>query len=309
MHAKSFISAVALVLLPLTMSIGAAAQSEALPQTRITRDPALQSMAGAGFMSEYGNAYAAFGTSGINAFSDKKMDAGISYLNWKNGDPTHYINAGLSAKIGDSWAVSAAFSYGACASYEEFDESGKSIGTFTPNDILGGIGLGFKATDWLSIGLNGRFASNKVASDIKNSAVCGDLYAAFRFGGFKAAVGGFNIGTPVKSQSGDKYPLPASAKLALGYYLDLNENHIEVNADADYFFKSGIGFAAGAAYSYAGYITARAGYRFGGKSAVPSYASFGLGTSIKGIRLDAGYLLASNKALGNSFTVGIGYSF
>jgi len=308
MHAKSLISAVALVLLSLTMSIGAAAQSEALPQTRITRDPALQSMAGAGFMSDYGNAYAAFGTSGINAFSDKKMDAGLSYLNW-GASSTNYINAGVSAKIGDRWAVSAAFSYGAGAAYEEFDESGKSTGNFKPNDILGGVGVGFKATDWLSVGLNGRFASNKVASDVKNSAVCGDVYAAARFGGFRVALGAFNLGTPVKNYAGDTYPLPASAKLALGYYIDLNKNHIEVNADADYFFKSGIGFAAGAAYSYNGYITARAGYRYGGKSAVGSYASFGLGTSIKGIRLDAGYLLATNKAMGNSFTVGLGYSF
>jgi len=304
MYAKSLIAAVALALLPL----GAAAQSEALPQTRVTRDPALQSMAGAGFVSDYGNAYAAFGTSGVNAFSEKKLDAGVSYLNW-SASSTNYFNAALSTKFGERWAVSAAFSYGAGAAYEEFDESGKAKGTFRPNDILGGVGVGFKATDWLSVGLNGRFASNKVASDVKNSAVCGDIYAMARFGGFRAALGGFNIGTPVKSLSGEAFPLPASAKLALGYNIDLNKNHIEVNADADYFFKSGIGVAAGAAYSYAGYIIARAGYRYGGKSAVPSYASFGLGTSIKGIRLDAGYLLSSDKAIGNSFTVGVGYSF
>jgi hypothetical protein len=55
-------------------------------------------------------------------------------------------------------------------------------------------------------------------------------------------------------------------------------------------------------------LALRLGYHYGSdSSAVPSYASAGVGIKLSGITLDASYLFASD-VLKNTFSIGIGYT-
>ena len=57
-------------------------------------------------------------------------------------------------------------------------------------------------------------------------------------------------------------------------------------------------------------VSVRAGYRYGGDSVIPSFASVGAGVKLFGVHLDAAYLIASGDSpLKNTFCIGIGYSF
>ena len=85
---------------------------------------------------------------------------------------------------------------------------------------------------------------------------------------------------------------------------------LEVLVDADCYFSGAFSAAAGASYTYNGMVSVRAGYRYGGDSVIPSFASVGAGVKLFGVHLDAAYLIASGDSpLKNTFCIGIGYSF
>lgn len=74
-------------------------------------------------------------------------------------------------------------------------------------------------------------------------------------------------------------------------------------------FSGALMAGLGAEYDIADFVSARAGFHYGDSSkALPSFASVGLGGHIAGVNLDAAYIFGS-PATGNSFMVGLGYSF
>ena len=83
---------------------------------------------------------------------------------------------------------------------------------------------------------------------------------------------------------------------------------MDVNVDADYFFSGWFAAAFGASYTFNDLVSFRAGYRYGGKSPIPSYASVGAGVKFAGVKLDLSYLLGS-EVMNNTLAVGLGYSF
>lgn len=287
------------------ISVAAMAQNEAFPFIRVVQDPVLQGMAGAGYVSDYGTASAAFGTSAISALSDRRLNVQGAYQNFAG---TNYYSVAGGGRILPFLSICGAASFGTGKSYETVDATGNPGGTFTPYDIVGGLGVSFRIQKWLSAGFNLRYASQTIAKDANYSAFGGDVYAACRFGGLRAAIGAVGLGTGVKSASGNVSPLPSSIKLGLGYSIDILGNHIEANADGDWFFKSGLAASIGAAYSFKDFISVRCGYHYGGNTVIPSYASVGLGTSFKGIKIDAAYLFGQEE-LQNCFCVGAGFRF
>ena len=78
--------------------------------------------------------------------------------------------------------------------------------------------------------------------------------------------------------------------------------------DADYFFKGGLAASFGATYAFDDMVFVRAGYRYGGQTVVPSFASIGAGVKFIGIKLDLAYLIAS-EALGNTLALSLGHTF
>lgn len=232
-------------------------------------------------------------------------DVQVSYQLWSPGTAkASHINVLSGIKIG-KLGLSVHGSYQAGEPYTLFDISGKASGSFTPNDIFFGIGAGYAFTSFLSAGVKFNYAKQILSSNASYSAFAADIFLMYKTGGLKVSAGVTNLGTPVKSGE-FSYPLPASAKLGASYTLPFG---LGFAADFDYYFAGGVGVAAGAKYAWNEKLFVRAGYHFEtSNSPLPSFASVGLGCKFFGIHLDISYLLAS-RALANTLTVGLGYSF
>jgi len=293
-----------LAIAALFISINAFADpgNEAMPFLRVGRNPISIGMAGSGLASTSSPAWASFSNPAAVVFAEQTFDAGVSLISWQ---PKYNSSFGPSLSGSYKWnnfGFTLGFSY---VNGEELE-----LSDFTPNEVQVNGGVGYKISDGFSIGGNLRYASHALTSENSMSAICGDVFAMVRFGDFNIAAGVSCIGNKVKVEGGSKdYSLPMSASFALNWHKLFAEKHgLEVNIDADYYFSETTSVAAGLQYGYNDMIFARAGYRFGGESIIPSYASIGLGAKFKGFRLDAAYLLGSD-TLKNSFVLGIGYSF
>jgi hypothetical protein len=57
-------------------------------------------------------------------------------------------------------------------------------------------------------------------------------------------------------------------------------------------------------------ISVKAGYKYGGKSIIPSYASVGAGFRFAGVTLDFAYLMGgASSPMKNTLSIGLGYRF
>ena len=306
---RIFLTAVAAIL----AMASALAQSDALPFTRIERDPASAGMAGASLSSTSTAAYSAFRNAAVLPFAAfGHMDVAASYQIW-SPDVAHTTNlqAGFAYKLSDHTGVSLGFVSQAGEAYDELNGDGSVVGSITPKDMVAALGLGIGLTESLSLGINARYALQKLAPDATYNGVSGDVYVLFHPSeALNLTAGLSTLGTSIKSVTKKTFSQPASVVLAGSYNLPLAEDHaLEANLSADYYFSGNYGVALGAEYAWKGMVLARAGYRMASKEAViPSHAAVGLGARWKGFRLDVSYLTAS-RALGNTLSLGIGYSF
>ena len=133
-----------------------------------------------------------------------------------------------------------------------------------------------------------KYLGNTLAEGQSYSAVSSDIFLMSEFSSFRAAIGVSSLGSKVRSASGESFSLPASATLGLGYGDVFGQRHgVEVLVDADCYFSGAFSAAAGASYTYNDMVSVRAGYRYGGDSVIPSFASVGAGVKLFGVRLDA----------------------
>lgn len=229
-------------------------------------------------------------------------DVQLSYQRWAPSvAPANHINLLSGIRIGKRVGV------GLTVGYQMGEEFALTDGSFfMPSDLLVGLGAGVAFTDYLSIGVNAKYARQGLTKEVAYQAFAADAFFLFNMAGFRVAAGVASVGTPVKAAGGKSYALPAAAKIGAGYGFDFG---LSLQADANVFFAGGFAVAGGVQYAWKDMLFARAGYHYGSASApVPSYLALGLGVKFIGIHLDVSYLTAS-KALGNSFTIGIGYAF
>ena len=127
--------------------------------------------------------------------------------------------------------------------------------------------------------------------------------------GLKAAVGISNIGSSVTSASGAKFSLPTSLTVGAGYSAKFADKHaVDAQVDIDYYFDGALATALGAGYTFNDMVSLKAGYRVGGDSVLPSFASVGAGVKFMGLKLDVAYLIGSEN-MKNTLAVGLGFSF
>ena len=278
-----------------------------MPFLAIERSPAVLATAGAG----YSAAWSAFGNSAFLPFSEVKMDAAASWQNWApSGSHSTNINAGAAYRLSDGFALSVAFASQGGDGYDIVSDSGVSKGSFKPSDMIVGAGAGFRFGENLSAGVSVRFASQKLSPDASYSAVAAGADVMYASGSLKASAGIHNIGTPVTSADGTKYPVPASANLTGSYAHGLGDSgSIAASLTADCFLSGGISAGLGVEYAFRNMVFARAGYHLGTQTAVlPSFVTLGLGGKFAGISIDLACLLG-NETLGGTLALGLGYSF
>ena len=294
---KYFLSSLVAVLLPVALL---AQESPALPFLRTDRNAITSAMGGAEAISPLYNPA---------AVPFRGSDVAVSFQNWAPGAvKSTNLNLLGGIRLGKRMGIHFLGAYQQGQEYTLYDISGSGKTTFDPSDLMVGAGFGFAFTDFLSVGLNVKFAQSTIADGAGYSAVAGDAFLMFSRNGINATVGVASLGTPVKSGNAS-FGLPASAKVGLGYDKAFGTSAILLAADADVFFTGGVGAALGAQYAWNDMVFVRAGFHLGtGHSPLPTYASVGLGGKFLGIHIDVSYLLAS-QALGNTLCVGLGYAF
>ena len=300
MKMKHILAALALSL-PLTLN-AQEAQNAALPFTRIDRNPRTSAFAGAGVASTGASAWGALNNAAQLSFLEGMGDAALGFQLWQpsnDADKTTNFGGGAAFRFGN-FGVALAGVYDKCEPFAGYN----------PSDLLISLGASYNILDVVSVGLNARYASQKLAQDAKLGGFSADLSVIGRI--LPELTAGFmvgNIGPKVKGST-QSYGQPAYARLGVAWNKTLSQVHgIELLLDGEYNFGSAAAVSAGAQYNYNHIVYARVGYRFAGEKAlIPSHLGAGIGLQFKGFRLDASYLTAS-EILGNTINIGLGYSF
>lgn len=287
------------------------AQETAFPEIRLDRSPVYTAMAGAGLASSSSTAFAAFGNPAAAPFSNSKFDATVAYgmLSPSGQMSQNAISGGLNVKLGRIATLAFAGNYNTGMSYEMVDEYGNRGDIFKMSSMQFGLGLGIQLFKGLSLGVNAKYALQKLAPDYKPGVFAADAYLLYKWRFLAFTAGVASVGTPAKDMEGNKFNIPSSARLGVNFAETFGQKHfVEASVDADYYFSGAAAAAFGAQYGFNDMVFVRAGYRYGGKSVVPSFASAGLGVKFFGVHLDASYIFG-NEAMANTFCVGLGYSF
>ena len=288
----------------------ALAGAQALPFTAAETDAASLGTAGANLVQTGAIANASFSNAAAIPFSDAKMDVAAGYTMWQpTSVGSNMINVGAAYNMNNKLGVAVGFLYGMNPAYDITDASGAVKGQFKPSDMHMNVGVAYRFLPFLSVGANVGYATSSLAKENSYGALAADVYAMAQFSGLRVTAGVANVGTSVKAKNGTAFSLPTSVALGAGYEMAFADVHsVDVLLDADYYFGGWFAAAAGAAYTYNDLVVVRAGYRYGGASPIPSYASVGAGVKFAGAKLDLAYLIGSS-AMKNTLALSLGYTF
>lgn len=287
-------------------------KAQALPFTIVDTDPVVLGKGGAGLTETGSVSHAAFTNAAAIAFSESAMDIAAGYTMWQ---PTiaksNIINVAGAFKLNDKLGVAAGVYYGINPSYDITDANGSISGKFSPSDIHAAAGVAYKILPSLALGVNFGYATSTLAQGVSYGTTAADLFIMTEFSGFKATAGVSNVLGTIKGTNGKTYCIPGSIALGGGYGKDFGEkNRIEADIDIDYFFLGGLAAAFGAEYTFNDFVSFRAGYRHGGESPVPSFASVGAGVRFSDMKINLAYLVAGAESpVKNTLALSVGYSF
>ena len=305
---------VIVILAALSVATAAAAQGTAFEWLRISRNPAASGMAGAGYASlSHGSAYSVTGNPAVAPLVENKLSAGASFSLVPSGEKSRGVAAAGASWNTGKFSISAAYVGGKYPTVEFASDGGGSAGTYTPSDLMAGLGMGFAIGENLSFGVNARFAKSTLTAKKAINTVNGDVAAMWKNGNLGVSAGVYCIGPKVKSGN-SQYGTPASAKLSGSYALGFGDCVLDLAADADYFFNGTIGLAAGGNFAWKDIAYVRAGYCFGTPAGadfkaapVPSHFALGAGAKYFGIGIDLSVAVLS--AAGTTFCAGLTYGF
>ena len=244
-------------------------------------------------------------SAGLFALEGKTLDASASYGLWMPSVSTTTM-IGLDAKAHFGKLAFGLFGdFYTEESYNIINEQGISKGTFTPKESMLGLGVAYAVLPILSVGVNAKFISSTIASEVSASSVAFDAVVSCKFDALRISAGAYNLGGGLDYGYG-KNSLPSLARVNAAYTLTFG---VAVSAEGDYLFNGAVMGGAGLSYDIMGFADVRAGYHFGDAAkAIPSYAAVGAGVHVLGLKFDFTYLLASEN-LGGTMMFGLGYSF
>lgn len=290
-----------------TLSASAADNGTVFGFSRIDRGSASSAMAGASLSNVENLAWGAFSNPSLAPFSSAKTAIDLSYQSWM---PSYKGGSNISFGGGfnfGKFGFSIGGSYLAGTSYDIISETGVKTGSFKPNDMQFGAGVGFMIIDGLSIGANFKYFSSQLAAKTAYSGFGASAFVSWHKDAFTASAGIMDIGPAVKGSGSTSFSLPTSAAASLSYVLGNETNKLLAEIDAHYFLSGGFSAALGAEYAWNDTVFARAGYNLSSSAPLPSYASVGAGVKFNGIKFNVSYLLG--ESVGGSLLFGIGVEF
>lgn len=254
-----------------------------LPFMEIDHNPVTSAMAGASVLAE-----------------PDASDVWASYQLWKPST-TSYFSANGAVNFG-KFTVKVGGTYGAGAEYKTSTGVSGASTSFKPSDMMFGAGAAFRISEKFGAEIGAKYASSTIAQNSTYAGFAADIILRGYFNDVKIAAGAVNLGPAVKG-----FKIPAAAMFAVAYDNGQDAVHrLHSEIDAKYYFCGSFGLSAGLAYTYNNLLSVRAGYHFGG--VVADHASVGLGVNIKGLHLDASYILGTG-LVKNSLCFGLGYRF
>lgn len=283
------------------------AQDEAFGWMCQRNDPVSVAMAGVSLAPSSDISFSAFRNPAVIPYSESRFAVTAAYSPAVGDMTTDGLDVGVGMKTGERLGFSVAGNYNSCGEYEVIDDSGNRNGMFKTSSMMFSAGWGLKVIDALSVGINLKYAGERLASDSNQGVFASDVYALYRWRMLRFSAGLANVGTSVKDASGSSYHIPSSVRLAAGYGQTFEEKHsLEAGMDADCFFAGKFAVSGGVQYGFNGMVFARVGYRASGSDVIASGVSAGLGCKFHGVRVDFAYQRASSL---NILAFSLGYSF
>ena len=277
-----------------------AAENEAHPFLRWSRDPAVSGMAGTGLASfSVAPAFAVFHNPAAITMMDGKGSVKASYSYFAPSF-TKTSNIAIGAAFRPVKRFGFAVGYVHQFGYEKIED-------FAPYDFALGASLSAGIGDHFSIGANVKYSKACFLKDLSVKAISVDVLTQIRFGGFGAVLGIRSVGKVLDDL--DSSDMPSSVAAGFSYRYETGIHAIEALVDGDWFFSNNWGVSAGFSYGINDMGFVRIGYRYASKyAAVPSHLAVGLGGKYMGFSLDFSFITL-NKVIGNTFQLGLGYSF
>lgn len=263
--------------------------------------------------SLYGKGFSIYTNFASAALEDNVMSVSAQYSMWQ---PNVYSmnNMALAGyyKIADRYTVGLGVRTLLHQSTSVVDNNGLPITTYNPMELSVDAAFGMRIIDGLSAAVNLHFFYQQLLVDESAMGVGADVDLMYKHKYFTAALSGKNLGPNMFYETPS--PLPMEVKLGVSSTVgDSGEIFKFTPAiDASYLINaSAFTAAVGAEFKFIDIVSVRGGYRFSSDIAsVPTYATAGIGFDFFGVSLDAAYYFGlSGCPVGNSFQIGLSYSF
>ncbi|HRW95393.1 MAG TPA: PorV/PorQ family protein [Bacteroidales bacterium] len=303
---------ICLFLIISVLSWGCSLLGQTVQFMTLSVDARTLSMGGTGVVAP-ANAFAIYNNNSAVTFSDLKGAFAASYTMWQpKTAASNLINVSGFLKTGKRGAIILGSRCLMHSAYEMANDQGSITGTYKPMEITADLGYAYMITKTLSTAATVRYIISNMSPDASGSAIAADLGLMYNPGNISFGLTVTNLGSNI-NYGYDHYTLPAQIKLGAGYSLHTGEKHLlSAAVQAGYLIvNSGITAGIGLEYSYNNLLSFRIGGHYGdsGKS-IPSYVSAGLGFRLRGLTLNAAYLLAQkNTPLTNSLSINLGWEF
>jgi len=243
------------------------------------------------------NSFSFFSNTSAAVFSENDFSAGLSYGKWcPDASDNKIINFGTIIKLSSKTSLSAGYkNFG----YNDITTS-NSLGIpdreVSPREMSIGIGVAYKLTNKLSVGLNANYISSDLVYE-DASAVAFDFSATYIINHLNIGISASNIGNKI-DYGNSKNDLPSVIKTGGQYTFNLGENSLSTNLETDYLLnESTLSGGIGGEFIYKSSLAIRAGYHIADKQkTIPSYASVGLGANLKYINLNFAYIMAGENS-------------
>lgn len=295
------------------------AVSETVAMSFLSMSPDARSNAMGG-VYEGAGAFSHFSNPAAVGYSDTDFKAAVSYQYFQpDVNRSHSAAAGAIWKINDRFGATFGFLTSIGETYDVTSSSGYILGDFTPADYRAGLGVSYKFMEGLTGGLALNYAASSFGPEMdgeKYSAhtAFADIQMMYRLKHVVFSLGAYNLGLPVKSDSGETSDLPANVRIGVTAGADAWD-FLSIKAGMDlgmYLCGPSCYMNIGAEFGFKDLVFVRLGAHsdFSSDAAVglPSYSSVGLGGKLSGFRIDVSYVIASG-AMKNTFGVTLGYSF
>jgi len=246
------------------------------------------------------NSFSFFSNTSSAVFSKKNISAGISYGQWcPDASDNTIINFGTNIKISPKFSISGGYKNFGYNDITKYNSIGVPDDEITPEEMSAGIGIAYKITNKLSMGVNANYISSDFIYE-KSTTISFDISGTYIINNLNIGISASNLGNKIK-YTNNSYDLPSVIKAGGQYTFNLGENSLSTNLESDYWLnESTISGGIGAEFMYKNFLALRAGYHEGDEEkTIPSYASAGLGAKLKYINLNFAYILAGNNSAPN----------